>query len=179
MARQQLSNPVWIALWARSGVIRDWALVDAEDFERINARSWHLHTMGYATAKDGQGKRLWMHHEVLCTTPEEHQVDHKDGEDSRLDNRKSNLRVSTNLLNGQNRDPAGNKSYAGKPTSSQYRGVCFHKDTKKWLAGFQVKGKYVYLGVFADEHEAGRVASEARARYMPHTIETRRSRISS
>ena len=38
--------------------------------------------------------------------------------------------------------------------SSVYKGVSFHKQSKKWVAQIQIHGKPKHLGLFANEKEA-------------------------
>lgn len=66
-------------------------------------------------------------------------VDHINGDT--LDNRRSNLRLATPAENMRNQKRR-------KDNSSGYKGVCFHKQTKKWMARVVIKGKGIYLGVF-------------------------------
>jgi len=68
-------------------------------------------------------------------------IDHIDR--NPLNNQKSNLRISTDLQNAQNRS-------SRKGASSKYVGVSFHKDNKKWQA--RIQGEY--LGSFETEKEA-------------------------
>jgi hypothetical protein len=57
-------------------------------------------------------------------------IDHMDG--NPLNNQKSNLRISTDSQNVQNRG-------ASKNSTSKYVGVSFHKTNKKWTANIQKK----------------------------------------
>ena len=41
-----------------------------------------------------------------------------------------------------------------KKNTSKYRGVCWHKPTRKWKAEVYYNGKSHYLGVFSDERTA-------------------------
>jgi histidinol phosphatase-like enzyme len=42
------NSPYRIPLRNKSGVIVEFALVEEQDFERVNARKWHLSKNGYA-----------------------------------------------------------------------------------------------------------------------------------
>ena len=73
-------------------------------------------------------------------------VDHIDGD--KTNNNISNLRMATR--SGQQ---LGHQSKA-KGCSSQYRGVCWCKRSKKWMAHCKVDGKAKNLGYFDSEREA-------------------------
>ena len=74
-------------------------------------------------------------------------VDHIDGVPSH--NFVSNLRWCTRSENMQNQ-----KSNPG--SSSQFKGVSFHKLTKKWRANIRIDGNLKYLGLFENEEDAAR-----------------------
>ncbi len=77
----------------RKGTEPWWALVDKEDYERINQFHWSKHSKGYAI-RQCKNKRTFLHREVLLTKSKL-QIDHING--NKLDNRKKNLRMLTNL----------------------------------------------------------------------------------
>ena len=80
-------------------------------------------------------------------------VDHINGDPR--DNSVSNLRWCTHQHNSQNKAKKNG-------TSSQYKGVCYHKREKKWRAQIEYDWKVVYLGCFEDEKAAAR-ADNAKA----------------
>lgn len=90
---------------------------------------------------------VWMHREIL-KPPVTLEVDHINH--NGLDNRKANLRPATHRQNQCNRR---NNS---KNTSSIYRGVSFHKKTKRWTARIKTNGYTKYLGLFKDQAAAAR-----------------------
>jgi len=88
---------------------------------------------------------LW-HHGFM---PE--QVDHING--VRCDNNIQNLRQATSSQNNQNR----------KATSkSGFKGVHWHKQSKKWVASICMNRKSVHLGSYATKEDAAKVAIDAR-----------------
>lgn len=74
-------------------------------------------------------------------------LDHIDGD--RANNNITNLREATKQENGMNRKK--NKSYGGKQTSSEFKGVSWNKHAKKWQAKIVIDGKMKYLGLFKSE----------------------------
>jgi hypothetical protein len=77
------------------------------------------------------------------------QVDHING--IRDDNRRSNIRMSTQQQNLMNRPSFPN-------TKSKFKNVYKHKD--KWKVSVRLNGKDNYFGLFPSEEEARVVASK-------------------
>lgn len=140
------------------------AIVDEDDFERLCGYSWHYEGSSkkqYASRKiyvkgtykiGKKQKTIRMHTDVMGVPPKGYVIDHING--NSLDNRKSNLRIclfSQNAKNQKNRT-----HYKGKKCSSIYKGVSWHKKSKKWIAYIMVDYKCIYLGTFSDEKEAGK-----------------------
>jgi hypothetical protein len=71
----------------------------------------------------------------------------------------SNLRLADRQQNAANR--CKNKKYKNKPTSSQYKGVCWFKRDKKWLASIRIDNKNKHLGLFESEREAAAAYNQA------------------
>lgn len=65
------------------------------------------------------------------------------------DNRRANLRLVTHQQNLFNR-----RSF--KHTTSKYKGVCFNRAKGKWQAAIKHNNVSIYLGLFAEEHEAAK-----------------------
>ena len=74
-------------------------------------------------------------------------IDHKDR--VRSNNTLDNLREATQQENMFNRPPSVSKS-------SAYKGVAFHKHTKKWRAYITKDNKATYLGYFHSELDAAK-----------------------
>ena len=132
-----------------------FALVDDEDYERVNQYKWHAsrapHTY-YASRKIrlslGQkriGRMQRMHHFIIGHPPIGFETDHIDGKG--LNNQKYNLRFVTHRQNLQNWH---------HPRASIYPGVSLDKNSskKKWVTQIMVNNNKIYLGRFFSEEEA-------------------------
>lgn len=134
------------------------ALVDDEDFERINSFKWCVGKTSfhhYAMRRDGK-KTLFMHR-FIVDAPKGLLVDHinRNG----LDNRKENLRVCTAQQNRRN----GGLS---KLNTSGYKGVSWNKGIHKWSAYITANYKRIHLGYFDDKTEAARAYNNAAKQYF-------------
>jgi len=78
---------------------------------------------------------------------EYHVVDHIDRNPK--NNCKSNLRIVTMRVNGQNRSD----KMEGRCTS-RFPGVDYYKSQEKWRANIRINGKKKFLGLFDTEEEA-------------------------
>lgn len=136
------------------------ALVDDEDYDLVMQYRWHVLEYRrqdgridgpYAqtkTRRDGREVGISMHKLITGWS----MTDHRNGDG--LDNQRSNLRPATKAQNSHNQRPQAGKS-------SRYKGVCWNRKAKKWVAGIRVRGKYRYLGAFASEEDAARAYTEA------------------
>jgi hypothetical protein len=75
-------------------------------------------------------------------------IDHING--IRDDNRLVNIRLATRQQNNMN-------SNIQKNNKSGYKGVCWHKDSSKWIAQASVNNKSKYLGIYDTPEEASQV----------------------
>lgn len=164
-------EPCRVPLRRRAGTIVAYALVDASDYEWLMRWRWHLSSYGYARRGEGPGRNrrfVSMHREILgLEFGDPRQGDHRNLD--RLDNRRENLRIAPR---GDKDNSQNVGSNAG--SSSRYRGVYWHELSQKWMARAQVDGTNHYLGLFADENEAGAVASAFRAAHMPFSADAAR-----
>ena len=123
-----------------------YAIVDAEDYERVSRYKWCLSRTGnqlYAYRKH-RGKTIRMH-QFIMKPPKGMVVDHIDG--NGLNNRRSNLRICTRPENNLNRRRNPN-------TATGFKGVWRDKKTGKYWAHTQLKGKRIRLGAFDTAVEA-------------------------
>jgi len=128
-----------------------FAIVDDDDFERVNQYQWRAHKGGNSDEHIYAVTRLRMHRLILNAPPGMY-VDHINGDT--LDNRKSNLRLCTTAQNQQNARP--------RRGSSKYKGVSYNSRKKRWLGAFMANGKTYYVGCFKSEDECAKAVDEKR-----------------
>lgn len=150
----------------RRGEPTVYAQVSAEDFVWLNDYRWTLSSKGYAQRtfeKDGRWIAVLMHREILGLEPGDGlEGDHHNGD--KLDNRRTNLRITTRAENGQNlRHVHGG--------TSRHRGVYFSAKAGKWCASAKLRGVCHHLGTFDTEDEAAAAASAWRQEHMPFSNE--------
>lgn len=133
-----------------------FALIDAEDAERVLAFKWSAlcpararrQPKWYAVRQDYSGPRQRMIylHRFIMDAPHGVEVDHKDG--NGLDCRRANLRLATRAQNSQNvrrRDTA----------ASGYRGV-YPTSRRRWIAEIVSCGKRFRSFGFRTAEDAAR-----------------------
>ena len=124
-----------------------FALVDSADYYRLAQFNWQAmagNNTFYATGRaDGKATKM---HRLIMDPPAHLLVDHIDR--NGLNNCRSNLRLCTIAQNSCNAIPHG--------SSSKYKGVCWNKRKKKWIARIRLSGKIYSLGYFTDEITAAK-----------------------
>jgi len=135
-----------------------YAIVDPEDFVRLNKYKWHVvwGAMTYYACRNSRiGKKriaIKMHREII-DPPDHLFVDHINHHG--YDNRKANLRTATCMQNSYNR------IHFRKNPSSKYKGVSFKKRTKKWEVQIRYAGRSKFIGSFDNEIEAAKAYDKA------------------
>lgn len=127
------------------------AIVDECDVDQISCCSWFAHFRDknppwYATGvPNSDKKQIRLHRFILGLQPDDkRQIDHIDGDVS--NNRRSNLRVCSNVENNRNR-----RSVVG---NVPFKGVSLKGN--KYRASLSVSGRRVYLGTYVDPIDAAR-----------------------
>ena len=148
-----------------------FAIVDADDFERVSEFKWHYNKNGkytgyarrrqYIGMKDGKQiqKGISMHRFIMGVEDSKVHVDHINHDT--LDNRKSNLRRCTKAENGRNQKirKGGFSKYKGVFKSSKSR-------IKPFRARIMFNQKPINLGSFAAERDAAIAYNKAALHYF-------------
>lgn len=136
------------------------ALVDDADYERVCQFNWMadvkpktVYAIRATVKDDGRKTTQYLHRFILGVTDRRVQVDHRDH--NGLNCQRYNLRPATNQQNCQN-----SRSRGG---ASQFKGVAWNKQKRKWVASIGANGRHKSLGYFHDEVDAA-LAYDAAAR---------------
>ena len=127
------------------------ALVDDEDFERVNQFNWyvritkHTNYAGMFVCENGNKHSITLHQFIL----DRKLIDHTDH--NGLNCQKYNLRFCTQLQNNMNK-----RAY--KNTSSKYKGVSKYRG--KWDAQISFNYKNIHLGLYQDEMDAAKACNK-------------------
>jgi hypothetical protein len=139
------------------------AIVDDEDFEYLNQFKWFaskqkndkFYVGRNIPVSNKKQSKIWIHRFIM--NPEKSMViDHLDGDP--LNNQKKNLRICTHSENMRNRNLYVNNT-------SGFKGVYWHKTTKKWMSYIRINKKSLYLGIYTCPIDAARAYNEAALKY--------------
>ena len=83
------------------------------------------------------------------------EIDHINGD--KTDYRRANLRIATHSQNNQNKG-------LRRDSTTGYKGVCFDKRSKRFIAYINANKKRTYLGYFDDKEKAAKAYDEAALR---------------
>lgn len=126
-----------------------FAMVDDEDFDRINAFRWNAnerHGIWYAIRNKSKDNHCTRMHRMIMNAKENEQVDHI--RPNGLDNQKANLRICTPVQNAHNRKKRID-------STSKYKGVYLDKrNNNKWNAEIICKGQKFSLNGFKTQENA-------------------------
>jgi len=140
------------------------ALVDNQDYIYLSKWNWHAvwspDSQSYYAARtdyiNGKKINIRMHRVIMGVVDEKIFVDHINHKT--LDNRRFNLRLASIEQNNMNKK-------LSRVNTSGYKGVAFHKATKKWRAYINNKNKQLHLGLFNTAEEAS-IAYEIKAKEL-------------
>ena len=137
------------------------SIIDAADVHLIEGKNWQakpcLNTFYANRSASINGEKVTTSiHRVLMSPPDGLMVDHIDG--NGLNNRRSNLRITTASQNQSNRRHQNTEK-------SLPKGVSFHKQTGKWSARITKNGAVHWLGLFDDPPTAHAAYREASKHY--------------
>lgn len=122
---------------------KKYALVDDEDFEKLNAIKWFFND-GYAKAYYN-GKHILMHRFLLNISQRNIFIDHIDM--NRSNNQKKNLRICTCSQNFQNKTVTS-------ANRTGVKGVRWNKYDNRFTAQIGINRKNIYIGNFKTLKEA-------------------------
>lgn len=129
---------------------------DLEDYDLIKDYCWYIHKSGYVYCSLSDHKTIKMHRLVMdCDN--DLMPDHIHGKYTRMDNRKSNLRLVTHSQNMMNRKLNNNKSGT--------TGVFWDKNQDKWTAYITANKVRHHLGSFDTFEEAKIIRKNAEEVY--------------
>ena len=152
--------------WQRYEIINDYVIiytsknepfyVDLVDFDKVYRYSWYKDKDGYLIAKIN--KKSIKLHRYITDCPPNMIVDHIGGALTRNDNRRKNLRITTQQLNTKNHTLLSNNT-------SGYNGVSFDKKASKWRVYIYINGKQKTVGRFTNIEDALLARKEAEIEY--------------
>lgn len=108
-------------------------------------------------SEDNKKKKIYLHR-IIANAPKGKIADHRDRDT--MNNRGSNLRVCNHSENGQNVSVRADNT-------SGVRGVNFDKQTNKWKARVNIRGKEYHLGRFEKLEDAEKTVKKFRKEHMP------------
>lgn len=121
------------------------ALVDDDDFEKVSQYKWYAAKQKSKFRAATKGGRLLMHRLIMDVTDTKILVDHIDT--NPLNNQKENLRLCSVAENNKNRK-------AFKNNKTNYKGVFYRADRKKFVANICVNKKQIRIGSYNTALEA-------------------------
>jgi hypothetical protein len=139
------------------------AIVDDEDFEELSKVKWcaqkskdTFYAVRGLYRSDKKTKGQIIMHRVILDAPTDKFVDHINGDG--LDNRRENLRLCSHAENQRNKGKQKNNT-------SGFKGVCWHKRSKKWYVQIMADKKLINVGLFTTLEEAVSAHKSAALKY--------------
>lgn len=142
------------------------ALVDDEDFERVNKFNWFVLK---GTSTYYAQRTFWINGKQYHQYLHQFMFDYFKSKDSKrividhinhngLDNTRINIRECTHSQNRMNQIPINNKT-------SIYKGVDWSQKSKKYRAKIGINHKSIHIGFFASEKDAAIAYDMAAKKY--------------
>lgn len=137
-------------------------LIDDADWEEVKKYKWHIGKQPKRKAVYArrniylEGKRTPVEIALHTQLTGYKMTDHVNG--NGLDCRRRNMREATV---SQNRHNIGMR----KNNTSGYKGVCFEKESQKWVARIQVNNKNKTIGRYTDITQAALAYNKAAKKY--------------
>lgn len=129
--------------------------IDKCDYEKIKNICW-FQQEDKSICGHLNNEYIYLHRFILDVSDSKIQVDHINH--IREDNRRSNIRICTNSLNGMNKGII-------KTNTSGYTGVQWEKDRNKWSAFISIDCVSKRIGSFIDIDDAIKARKEAEEKY--------------
>jgi hypothetical protein len=136
------------------------AMVDDEDFDYLNQFRWHTIKGPRNVFYARRCVKPRLMHRIILKAHNGVIVDHKDR--NGLNNKKSNLRLCTELQNNRN-------SIMHTDNKSGFKGVCFdynHRGSKQWVAQICINRKIKKIGYYSTKEAAAYAYDEAAKLYF-------------
>lgn len=143
-----------IPLYGRHGVMKGWAVVDAQDLPIVADVAWTIDPRGYVAGRPSRNATTTMHAWIMRDRDSGVSIDHIDGD--RLNNRRSNLRVCSQAENSRNRG-------RGTNNTSGFKGVS-RTESGRWRARIVIDRKEFSLGRFDTKEAAAKAYDLAASR---------------
>jgi hypothetical protein len=145
------NNHCRMKLYNRKGEEIAETIFDLEDYNKVKNIKWHRINTGYVMSNKEIGPVSFTKFILNLHKEKETTVDHKNR--NKLDNRKENLRICTQMENIKNRG-------ISKNNTSGFKGVSFCKDIKKWGAFIMCDYIPIFIGTFSTKEEAALAYNE-------------------
>jgi len=155
---------VWIYTFNRKNEPSGKFLIDLEDFDKVIIKKWRFWQNSYYT---GNFNPISIHR-YLMNPKQGEVVDHINGK--RWDNRKENLRITSQNKNLINKDMMNNNK-------SGIAGVWFDKERDKWCAEIRMDNVKCFLGRYKDKSDAAFVRFYAEKQLFKEFRSTRNDKV--
>ena len=136
--------------------------IDIDDYEKVKEYCWYKDKDGYFRTnvyRDGKRTALLLHDLIMnLDYNTDLLVDHIHGVNSKMDNRKTNLRLTTKFVNNINQG-------LRKDNTSGVKGVDWDRNKCRWISRISINGQRLFLGAFINFEDAKQAREEAEEKY--------------